>query len=53
MFCCPNRRQYDFSLEDGMGTIVNNHELNNFKVNMFIIFGRVPIVGTQHNDACG
>jgi hypothetical protein len=53
MLYFPDRRQYDFSLEDGMGMIVNNHELNNFKVNMFIKFGSVHVLDTQHTDACG
>jgi hypothetical protein len=36
MLCCHDKRKNDYAFEDHMRMIVNNHELNDFKVNMYV-----------------
>jgi hypothetical protein len=55
MLCWHDRRQHAYAFEDNMRMTVNNHELNDFKVNIH----KNEIVKcaydrhTQHVDACG
>jgi hypothetical protein len=36
MLCCQDKRKNDYAFEDRMRMIVNNHELNDFKVKMYV-----------------
>jgi hypothetical protein len=36
MLCCQDKRKNDYAFEDCMRMIVNNHELNDFKVKMYV-----------------
>ena len=36
MLCCHDKRKHDYAFEDHMRTIVNNHELTDFNVKMYV-----------------
>jgi hypothetical protein len=38
MLCCHDKRKNDYSFEDRMRLNVKNHELNDFKVNMYVSY---------------